>query len=116
MFRFACANFSPKRCSVSNDRPASAAEFARKLQACLEQLNDAPTKEAVPVFRLRGWKVAIAGLGVAAALMLLAVFMMSASETRDKSIAVLPFRNLSGDPANAYFCRRNSGRHSFPAG
>ena len=44
---------------LPNDRPASAAEFAGRLQACLEQLNDATTEEPARSVRPRGWKIAI---------------------------------------------------------
>ena len=43
-------------------------------------------------------------------------FLVSIGAPRDKSIAVLPFRNLSEDPANAFFAEGDPGRHSFPPG
>ena len=43
-------------------------------------------------------------MGIAAGVIGLAIFLASAhSPPEDKSIAVLPFRNLSNDPANAFF-------------
>ncbi|MBA3650375.1 MAG: protein kinase, partial [Chthoniobacterales bacterium] len=49
------------------------------------------------------WKRIVIPAGIAAALIALVSFFIFAGAPREKSIAVLPFRNLSGDPANAFF-------------
>lgn len=78
------------------DRPASAAELGQSMQECLESLG--PKKTG-----LAHWAWA-AGLTAAAALIVLALYLgRPASVPNDKSIAVLPFRNLSEDRNNAFF-------------
>ena len=92
-------DFHPK------DRPASAADFAEALQDCLDDLAGFQRH----VFRLAEnrvgrWAMASGGLGMAAGLIALIFFFSSAGPPmQDKSIAVLPFRNLTGNPANAFF-------------
>ena len=49
----------------------------------------------------RRWALAV-GLGLAAGIVGLALYL-AAPSVEDKSIAVPPFRNLSSDPANAFF-------------
>ncbi len=84
------------------DRPRSAAEFGEAVQRCQDDLADA-SRETVPVSSFRKWALA-GGLSLAAGLVALGVFLYSAAaHPADKSIAVLPFRNLSNDPANAFF-------------
>jgi serine/threonine protein kinase/Flp pilus assembly protein TadD len=88
-----------------NDRPASAADFAQALQICLDDL--AGSRSPVPRLaqnRASRWAMAGGGLGMAAGLIALLLFFSSAGPPmQDKSIAVLPFRNLTGNPANAFF-------------
>ena len=88
-----------------NDRPRSAAAFGRALQNCLEDLTGVGRKVVrLPRSRTRRWALAGGGVGIAAGVIGLAVFLASAHfPPEDKSIAVLPFRNLSNDPANAFF-------------
>ncbi|HXA09125.1 MAG TPA: protein kinase [Chthoniobacterales bacterium] len=86
------------------DRPASAVALGEALQNCLENLAgvDSPAGASL---RHGGRKRILAGaLGLAAILAGLAVyFFWFAPAGNDKSIAVLPFENLSNDPANAFF-------------
>ena len=88
-----------------DDRPRTAAEFAQVLQARLEDLTGVGRKAIrLPRTRVRRWALAAGGLGIAAGLIGLAIILSSASSApEDKSIAVLPFRNLSSDPANNFF-------------
>ena len=88
-----------------DDRPRTAAEFAQVLQARLEDLTGVGRKAIrLPRSRVRRWAFAAGGLGIAAGLIGLAIILSSASSApEDKSIAVLPFRNLSNDPANNFF-------------
>ncbi|MGH8094664.1 MAG: protein kinase domain-containing protein [Chthoniobacterales bacterium] len=86
-----------------NDRPHSAAEFVQSTQNLLDDLVGAARQVTSP--RSRAWKWALAGggLGLAAGLVGLAVFLTLSTSPKDKSIAVLPFRNLSNGPADEYF-------------
>ncbi|MGH8094665.1 MAG: protein kinase domain-containing protein [Chthoniobacterales bacterium] len=80
-------------------RPDSAAELTEALQQCLDTLSDAARLSRG---RTRRWAVgAVASL--AAALVGVAIYFAPSSAPEDKSIAVLPFRNLGNDPANAFF-------------
>ncbi len=81
------------------DRPHSAVELAEVLQRCLDAVdNITPTSHR----RARRWAVA-AGLSFASALVGAFIYFAPLPAPQDKSIAVLPFRNLSNDPANAFF-------------
>ncbi len=82
-----------------SDRPRTAAEFGRRLEKCLSELSEAAPFPAAP-FR---WRRVLLPAGIAAGLLALAIFFASTHAPREKSIAVLPFRNLSGNPANAFF-------------
>ncbi len=83
-----------------NDRPASAVDLVEGLQSCMEALTAVPETER-KIRRRIAWTSAI---GVAAALVALAIYFTAAnSALDDKSIAVLPFKNLSQDPANSFF-------------
>ncbi len=83
-------------------RPASAMLLGTALQGCLENLAD--TRSPAPGFfgnRRRLWAGAI---GIAAFLGALAAYFSSTGVLPDdKSIAVLPFKNLSHDPDSAFF-------------
>jgi serine/threonine-protein kinase len=84
------------------DRPPSALALGELLHHCLENLT--PVQRSAR--RLPGTRSALAGaLGMAAVVAVaLAAYLFSASSSaEDKSIAVLPFRNLTNDPANAFF-------------
>ncbi|MEO5717273.1 MAG: protein kinase, partial [Chthoniobacterales bacterium] len=87
----------------SNERPQSAIEFGRQMQKCLDELTGAPRERSVSLARRRSWKRIVIPAGIAAGLIALALAVFRPVAPRDKSIAVLPFRNLSGDPANAFF-------------
>ncbi len=91
--------FDPK------DRPSSAAEFAQALQDSLDDLAGSRPRGFQPARNPASrWVMAGGGLGLAAGLVALGFFFSSARPPmQDKSIAVLPFRNLTGNPANAFF-------------
>ena len=88
-----------------DNRPRTAADFAQALQARLEDLTGVDRKAIrLPRSRAPGWTLAAGALGIAASLVGLAIVLSPASSApEDKSIAVLPFRNLSNDPANEFF-------------
>ncbi len=80
------------------DRPASATALSEALQECQETLTGVRSRGST---RRRA---ALIGLGLAAAVAALAFFLFwPATSLDDKSIAVLPFKNLSNDPRNAFF-------------
>lgn len=82
---------------VPDGRVISAADVGLALQHCRERL--APNDRRAACLR---WGVA--GLAAAAAIIGLCLYWWQpAASLPEKSIAVLPFRNLSPDPANAYF-------------
>ena len=83
-----------------DDRPRTAAEFGQALQDCLDDLTGVVRP---PRSRARRWALAGGGLGIAVTLIVAIVFGSARSVSEDKSIAVLPFRNLSNDPANNFF-------------
>ena len=88
-----------------DDRPRSAVEFGQAIRNCLNDLAGVGRKVVrLPRSRARRWAFAAGGLGIAASLIGLAIVLNSASSApEDKSIAVLPFRNLSNNPANEFF-------------
>ena len=84
------------------DRPGSALELSQALQRCLDALSGADRGEMRPSLGgARRWALA-GGMGLAAGIVGLVLYL-AAPSVEDKSIAVLPFRNLSSDPANAFF-------------
>ncbi|HEY5037334.1 MAG TPA: protein kinase, partial [Chthoniobacterales bacterium] len=84
-----------------NARPASAAALVEALQECLEEITERRS-HPIPTITRRRNKAAI--FASAAILVGLAVYLLQPfSSTDDKSIAVLPFQNLSTDPNNAFF-------------
>src|SRR5438067_8840371 len=81
-------------------RPQSARELLSAVQSCYERFN--------PQARSRRRKVALAGAGLALAIATVALGTWIYQRTRsftpmERSIAVLPFENLSSDKENAYF-------------
>ena len=85
------------------ERPPNALEFGRRLQKCLDDLGGAPPAKVLSFPPRRRWQRVAISAGIAAGLVALAIFLILSGAPRDKSIAVLPFRNLSNDPANAFF-------------
>ena len=83
------------------DRPGSALELSHALQRCVDDLSGAD-RGATRSSLGHGRRSALAGgLGLAAGLIGLVLYL--APSPGEKSIAVLPFRNLSSDPTNAFF-------------
>ena len=88
--------------SDPEDRPGSAIELGRMLQCSLKVLTG--VADSCPVLGRRNiWISVAAGLAAAAGLAIYLFLLPASAPAPDKSIAVLPFRNLSNDPANAYF-------------
>ena len=86
--------------SQPTERPSSATELGQAIGRCLVSLRLTRQRRALQHRALK-WTGALA---IAVALIWAAVhFTAPASLPNDKSIAVLPFRNLSQDPANAFF-------------
>ena len=89
-----------------DDRPRSAAEFGQAMQMCLgESQRDRPQRHLAASFPPRSRLALVGGgIGIAAALIGLAIFSVRPLPAmEDKSVAVLPFRNLTSDPANVFF-------------
>ena len=85
-------------------RPASATSLGGALQESLETLTKSRRPIAHSFFGVLGRRAAVAAVGLAAVLVALAFYLLRpASLPGDKSIAVLPFKNLSTDPRNAFF-------------
>lgn len=83
------------------DRPRSARELTEKLDRNL-RLITAPGHSSRQ--QARRHRAIVTGLGVAASLAGLSLYLMLRPlPAPDKSVAVLPFRNLSTDPHNAFF-------------
>ena len=80
------------------DRPHSAVELTVMLQRCLDAVDN-----VTPSFHRRARRWAVAAGSFAALLVGAFIHFAPSSAPQDKSIAVLPFRNLSNDPANAFF-------------
>ncbi|MEP6975774.1 MAG: protein kinase [Spartobacteria bacterium] len=89
---------------VAKDRPRSAIELCEILQRCLKELSGVyPASERPRRTLPRRWVLA-GGLALSGALIGLAIYLSAPPPLpREKSIAVLPFRNLSSDPNDAFF-------------
>jgi len=88
-----------------DNRPRSAAEFGQAIQICLGDLSGIGRKVISPPPH-RARKLALVGgaIGIAAALIALAIVSLRPLPAMEnKSVAVLPFRNVSTDPANVFF-------------
>jgi serine/threonine protein kinase/tetratricopeptide (TPR) repeat protein len=85
------------------DRPASPAVFGQTMQDCLDALTGVGRAVvARSPQRFSRWAAA-AGFAAAAVLISAMIFLDDGSPpVEDKSIAVLPFRNLTGNAANAF--------------
>jgi TolB-like protein/Flp pilus assembly protein TadD len=84
------------------DRPASAIALGEMLHRCMESLTVAPIPRFMSATRRKVWAGAL-GLAAAVVVALASYFFSAGTPPQDKSIAVLPFRNLTKDPANAFF-------------
>jgi serine/threonine protein kinase/Flp pilus assembly protein TadD len=92
-----------------NERPGTALEFGQRLQNCLDELVSARNVGAVPRVRpaFRRWALGTAAATIIAALFVTAGFLNSKNQlARERSIAVLPFRDLGDDPTNTGFAER----------
>ena len=87
-------------------RPRSAVELGQALRCCLDTAKGVGRPAMAPSARgVARWALA-GGVALAASLVGVAVFLTSASRpANEKSIAVLPFRNLSSDPADAFLAQ-----------
>ncbi|HEY2801387.1 MAG TPA: protein kinase [Chthoniobacterales bacterium] len=90
--------------AVPRRRPASAVSLGEALQECLEAISENRLTAARSSLGGGRRRAAMAALSLAAVLAALAFYLLlPASLPSDKSIAVLPFKNLSTDPRNAFF-------------
>ncbi len=88
----------------ARDRPSSALALDEALQDCVESISGLDASGAPGFLRSRSRRAALVAVGLAAALAGLAFYFFSpTAPPNDKSIAVLPFKNLSTDPNNAFF-------------
>ncbi len=79
------------------DRP-SAIQLVEEIRICLAKLRQPAHVLLAPW----GMRVGIAAVAVAVGIILLLSFIRGRQAGEDKSIAVLPFQNLSSDPADAF--------------
>jgi serine/threonine-protein kinase len=91
-----------------DDRPATALEFGQRLQNCLDNLASTPRGRKMRTRPLiRPWVLATAASTIIAALVGIVTLSISKRPPpRERSIAVLPFRNLGDDPADTQFAKR----------
>ena len=91
------AMLAPRR----EDRPASASALAAKIEFCRQDLNARVGRGWTP---RRKWAGLVSVAAAVALLCTLLFYLLPGQSDQDsKSIAVLPFRNLSTDPGNAFF-------------
>ena len=85
------------------DRPASAVVLSELLQNCLQdlELHSRPRFALLSGHRGRAW-AAVLGLA-AISIVAVAYFVGTGWTSEDKSIAVLPFKNLSADTGDRFF-------------
>lgn len=85
-----------------DQRPLSAVALGEALQECLEQITG---QRSLPTPHKRRGRTAIFAIAAVAAVFVGLAFYLwrPFSPADDKSIAVLPFQNLSTDPNNAFF-------------
>ncbi len=83
-------------------RPASAAATSEAIHACLEEIS-APIPPKAGFFGSALWRVAAAVVCLLAVGVSAILYFHAPGAPDDKSIAVLPFKNLSNDPQNAFF-------------
>jgi serine/threonine-protein kinase len=94
--------------SNPDDRPTTALEFGQRLQNCLDSLASTPTGRKVRSRPLvRPWVLATAASTIFVALGgIVTLSILKRPPPRERSIAVLPFRNLGDDPADTQFAKR----------
>lgn len=83
------------------DRPATAVALGEELHSCLAELTARPAPDPGKKARPVVWAGALAGAAVLLALLF--YLWQGNPPLSDKSIAILPFKNLSHDPANSFF-------------
>jgi len=85
------------------DRFSPAAVFAQALRGTARASASRTTAPARPAGRLVAFAGAVGAVAVAAVLVATRPWQPATTGERDRSIAVLPFENLSGDEENAFF-------------
>ncbi|MGI8891456.1 MAG: protein kinase domain-containing protein [Chthoniobacterales bacterium] len=89
--------------AVRPDHRPSPMEVVRVLQGCLKEPGSAEIAGVRPLAsRARCWAWA-GGLGLITAIVCLVLWFIGRPPLPEKSVAVLPFRNLSAEPGNAFF-------------
>ncbi len=88
-----------------NDRPPSAAELTQQLQVCRDRpaTNSSIRRLAVPLIACVVIASAVSAIVLLRGKIPLGQKAEASARAVEKSIAVLPFENLSDDPQNSYF-------------
>ncbi|MEO6873103.1 MAG: protein kinase [Chthoniobacterales bacterium] len=87
-----------------DDRPASGAVLGEALASCQRQMTGNGAEPSARLFSTaRKWALLAAAVLIAALVGLGFYFLPPRSSIDDKSIAILPFKNFSSDPENAFF-------------